>query len=928
MSPEDYQRASELFHEVFELEAGERARILRERAPAAEVLAEVKFMLGAADLDGFAEEDLGSANHLLLAATETETGWPDIGPYRVVGRIGEGAMGVVFQAEQQTPRRSVAIKVLRGAALGLADTRRFQREAELLGRLQHPGVAQIYESATLPSDQGGGTYIAMEFVDGKSIVDYVQWQRLDVLGRVRLLVELIHAVHHAHLRGVLHRDLKPSNVLVTNDGQIKVIDFGVARPLDADHDLTQPTQTGQVIGTLAYMSPEQVRGDISRIDARTDVYSLGVMAYELLGERLPHAMHEVTLTEVARLINDVDPVRLGTVAPGCRGDLELIVAKAMAKEPERRYQSAAALADDLERHLNYQPIEARPTSVAYQVRRFARRHRAIVGGALATLLAIVLGAAVAVKFAIENGELAAKERVARQQADQNAIEIVRRADPGRLLIAEQRAAELWPALPEIVPSMDRWLRMYGEPLRDNLPMHDEFLEELRAQALPYGEAERERDRKTHPLLAEIATLRAEMEGAQQKLDGTASAVPKLIGKSAERARSVIAACAEGIAELEIKAAKRHTWEFTDPEQQEQYDYMAKLVADLRAFLDSSDGLHASVLSRRERAMTITRQTISGDDAIAAWREVIADIRALPVYRGLELQPQIGMLPLRRDPRSGLWEFWHVASGERPQPNSDPAANNPWVLRPATGLILVLLPGGRANVGQQSEDADGPNYCAAAGHGEGPVREIEFAPLFVSKFELTLSQWFGATKNNPNTYSVEFRFFGKPPQPEPVTANTWWNPVESVSCDEVIDVLRQLDLSLPRVDEWEYAARAGTDDWWWPGDTVASLQGTGNLADGAVQKLGGPFEWRYEAELSDFWVAHAPAGTFKPNPFGLHDTIGNVWEWCADEPQVGYGIACGGSFQSPAAYAKVTIRNFRARDTRMQDIGVRPVRRIR
>lgn len=360
-----------------------------------------------------------------------------VGKFAIRGVLGSGGMGVVYLGEQASPQRRVAIKVMRWSADGTSAARRFEREAEMLARLQHPGIAQIFESGTTADGGRDATFIAMEYIEGSTLAEYVTRQQLSTPERVRILIELIRAIHHAHLRGVLHRDLKPSNVLVTSDGQVKVIDFGVARALDADEQASLATRTGQVIGTSAYMSPEQARGDVDAVDARTDIYALGVLAYEMLSGVLPLDLKDRTLTEVARIVNDVEPARLGSVSPECRGDLEVIVGKAMAKEPERRYQSAAALADDFERHLGHQPVEARPATVLYQLRRLARRHRAAVVGATATLLAILAGAAIAVHYAIRNAELASSEFEARTKADENAERASQLADQ-----ANQRAEEL------------------------------------------------------------------------------------------------------------------------------------------------------------------------------------------------------------------------------------------------------------------------------------------------------------------------------------------------------------------------------------------------------------------------------------------------------------------------------------------------------
>ncbi len=337
----------------------------------------------------------------------------EIGPYRILDTLGSGGMGVVYRGVQADPRREVAVKVLRGAWLTQEARRRFEREAAFLARLQHPGIAQVIELGRTENDD---PYLVLEYIDGRSLTTYAERGALDQSGRLRLLIELAEAVHHAHLRGVVHRDLKPGNVLVTADGQVKVIDFGVARALDDELLATRHTRADQVIGTLAYMAPEQLEGG-REVDARVDVYALGVLAYELLGGRLPLDLGGLALAEAARRVADVDPPRLGVTAPACRGDLEWIVGRALAKDPERRYASAAAFAADLRRFLAHETVEARPPTITYQLGKLARRHRGFVTGAGVALLAIVVGAGVAVDQALENKALADREAEARRDAE-------------------------------------------------------------------------------------------------------------------------------------------------------------------------------------------------------------------------------------------------------------------------------------------------------------------------------------------------------------------------------------------------------------------------------------------------------------------------------------------------------------------------------
>jgi len=222
--------------------------------------------------------------------------------------------------------------------------RRFDRETQVLGRLQHPGIAQIYDAGTTDPATGGQPYFAMECVDGRPITAHAAAASLTTDARLALLAEVCDAVHHAHQRGVIHRDLKPANILVDTAGQTKVLDFGIARVTDADIQATMQTDVGQLLGTLPYMSPEQVAGDVLDVDTRSDVYTLGVVLYQLLADRLPYEATGRALTEMARVIAEEEPASLRTLDRTLDGDVELIVRKALEKERTRRYQSAAELA--------------------------------------------------------------------------------------------------------------------------------------------------------------------------------------------------------------------------------------------------------------------------------------------------------------------------------------------------------------------------------------------------------------------------------------------------------------------------------------------------------------------------------------------------------------------------------------------------------
>ncbi|HED54536.1 MAG TPA: serine/threonine protein kinase, partial [Phycisphaerales bacterium] len=212
-----------------------------------------------------------------------------VGPYSIISKIGEGGMGVVYKATQDFPRRTVALKVIKPHMLTRRALERFRFETQILARLQHQGIAQIYDAGTTSSDMGDVPYFAMEYIRGTPLTEYARLRKLNLHDRLVLMQRIADAVHHAHTRGIVHRDIKPANILVTEDGQPKILDFGVARSIGSDLvDSGALTQFGQLIGTVPYMSPEQVAGDPDELDARSDIYSLGVVLYELLAGHLPY----------------------------------------------------------------------------------------------------------------------------------------------------------------------------------------------------------------------------------------------------------------------------------------------------------------------------------------------------------------------------------------------------------------------------------------------------------------------------------------------------------------------------------------------------------------------------------------------------------------------------------------------------------------
>ncbi len=813
-----------------------------------------------------------------------------IGPYRITGRLGLGGMGIVYSAEQETPRRNVALKVIHPLLATPNALRRFRQESEVLGRLHHPGIAQIFQAGTFDLGSGPQPYFAMELIEGLDLRTHADAKKLDVRGRLALIADVADAVHHAHGKGIVHRDLKPENVLVNGNGQTKVLDFGVAHTGEASSLLqTRITEAGKLIGTLAYMSPEQLSGQAHRVTPRSDIYSIGVIAYELIAGRLPHELAGLPVAAAVRLLSEHDAPPLGRSRPELRGDVDTIIARALQSDPARRYHSAAEFAADIRRHLNYVPITARPATTYYRVSRLIRRNRGLASGLSTAFATLTVGLILAVVLGLKlSAEASSVKRLSALQ------------DYGVLVDA---AEDLWPVHADQSAALKAWIEE-AEALVQELPRHRAKLMELRELALPQmteGPVETQEGR--------TASQQAVHEASDWRFPKT-------------------------------DAGRAARWWHAN---------LSKLITSLEGLQDEKSGLlssasdaaspeHGWSIPRRLAFVERLREDLAPGTAWSQrWENARKAIQDDPRYRGLDLKPQAGLVPIGPDPRSGLWEFSHMATGDEPERDE----NGELVLTEGMGAVLVLIPSATFWMGASNDPMAAHNYDRQATAFDGPEHEVSLSAYFLSKYEFTQAQWWRIAGNTSGLYMWRTKT-------RVDLTTTPMHPMVNLDWFIAKRHLEQVALTLPSEAQWEYGARAGTQTPWWTGQDRESLQdpSAANLADQAASRVklysAQGSDW---PELNDGFAIHAPIGTFAPNPFGLHEVHGNVSEWCLDghSGSVGFPstkldpvspwegtanrIARGASFLGRAFDARISVRSLTPPLQKIDFLGVRPARAI-
>ena len=795
--------------------------------------------------------ELGTEVERPESAKEIHQDWTPAG-YDVIGEIHRGGQGVVYEAVQHSTGRHVALKLLRSDRLdSKRATLRFEREFELVKELEHPNIVRLYDGGR----EGVRRWFTMPYIQGQHLDAWRDLAKPSHEEVLALFADLCRAVNYAHQRGVIHRDLKPRNIMVGEDGVPHILDFGVARGLSTDDQLTA---NEEFAGTLPYASPEQLRGDPSQLDIRADVYSLGVILYQLLCG--VHPFHGVlSLQRMVESIASVEAPPPSSHDATIHPDLDAIVARAMAKEAPRRYPSAASLLEDVERHRAGEPVEARKGARFYVVGKTLRRYRVAVS--LVLLVIATLASSAWMNNRLWRSALVDRNRArdAEAEAERKRGE-VERALSDRRSLADikisrtliQQADRIFPVSESIVKRCDDWIAEASRVVARR-ESHAEKLRQLRLRAMPYGEAER---RRQHPLICEEID---ELRRLLRRLE-TAHETPAR-NAAIEEAKA-------GIQELEDDLQRARVWRYGDPELAWMDEVLTELLSSIRIL----DTLLGEMRERGQRARTLRQRSIV--EAREAWEACIESLGEDPRFANFELVPQEGLLPLMKNEDSGLWEFWYLESGGRPQPRADGLG---YEAHEDMGIVLVLLPGKRFVMGirppRPGEEVGHANVDPVARDQDGPPHEVDLDPFFISKFELTRGQWLRMREEAPET---RYRTgFGRPQD----LSNR--HPIGNIDWFQADEVLAQLGLSLPTEAQWEYACRAGTTTRFYCGDYLADLQGHANVFDAGQFASGNILSMRPTPGIDDGYRYLAPVGSFQPNPWGLHDMIGNAREWCQD-----------------------------------------------
>jgi len=805
-----------------------------------------------------------------------------IGPYRIVEELGRGGQGLVYLAEDTRRRRRVALKVLTswGAATEQV-VERFRREAAIASRLEHPGICTVYETGTAQ----GVPYMAMRLVEGESLSRRIAAASADPDTATASFVELDTDVVDTEADA-------PSSDTSARTTQAEILRIATlmeaaARALHAAHEagvIHRDIKPGNIMVTpdgdpvlLDFGLARETDGDDVSLTRTGDLF--GTPAY-MAPEQL--------LAKRIRVDRRADVWALGVTL------FECLCLKRPFDAPTREGLYQQILYKD--------PPDLRTLNKS-----------------------IPKDLAVIVQTATD------KDRDRRYQTALDLAEDLRRfrtfepiqAKPVGQLTKLVRWTQRNPAVATLTAAL--FLAM-ATGLIWIWSQRTELQAKTREAEANLAEWERLADGRR------LDDLVAEAEGSSSAYDRWVTRAQALTTKLPQHGAALEALRAEG-----SKAPEGDSWSFNDEGDQLRHDKLRDLVAGLQALAGEPSPTTVTLAGLKQKQVLFEAQRNP-----AAWQRCRDDVaRGDSPYKGLKLKPIPGLAPLGRDRDSGLWEFWHVDSGERPQWEGEPFGLGKVKLHAdsgAEGLVMVLIPGGTFRMGAMKPDEDhpagSPNVDADAGPDEGPVHDVTLDPYLISKYEVTQGQWMRRMGENPSMFR---------PGGELLDATQRW-PVEQVTWTRCVEACRRWGLSLPTESQWERACRGGTTTRFSTGDDLESLTGHANINAAASVRAG--HTGTLQREFDDGFINLAPVGALKPNPFGLHDVHGNVREWCLDgylgygeeEPRAGDGLRGlvqgarlrvfrGGSFRSVARFARSADRVGVVPGGADSRLGLRPARRI-
>jgi serine/threonine protein kinase/formylglycine-generating enzyme required for sulfatase activity len=802
--------------------------------------------------------------------------------YDLGSEIGHGGMGLVRAAWDGNLRRKVAMKVVRrleGAQAGRETPsservrllHRFLREARIAGQLAHPGIVPVHELGRLPN---GTMYFTMPVVHGSDLDEVFAWslrgQRDWSIPRaLGILLRVCETLAYAHQRGVIHRDLKPDNVMVGAFGETYVLDWGLAKVLGSPTWLDDAPSKADERDEPAIDPGE----DVALTHEGAAMGSASFMAPEQAAGKVAAVGPMVDVYAAGALLYTLLAGRRPYQNSQQSRTREQVIAAVLAGPPPKLAELApgqpAELVAIVQKAMAREPAQRYSSmeDMAQDLRAFLE-NRVVRAHRTGALIELW-------KWVQRNRAVAAATAV-------TTLAVVGALAWNAEVQAASRRAVLLSADVSLLP----YLHSQAETL---WPAHPDMLPAMDAWLIQAAELS-----ERSPLHeAQLAAIESRAEESGQ--DGMQR--------------------------------------FAHPDDRIAYEKQTGLVNGLRRLADENKGRMREVRERRSFAASVEEQTISGAPARRLWEEAgrsIADPDQCPLYRGLLLGPQLGLVPLGRDPSSGLWEFAHLQTGEIPER----APDGELLLTQDTGLVFVLLPGGEFLMGAQAQEETKANYMPFANPSDGPVQAIVLRPFFLSKYEMTQAQWVRVRGANPAIY--------EPAATEKDASVGLLHPVENVTWYAASETVRRLALSLPTEAQWEYAARAGTSTCWWTGSEAGSLEGAENLVDRTAREAG--IDWLPAEAWADGYFVHAPVHALRPNPFGLYAMLGNVSEWCLDRwgslelpTREGDGLrltdgvlACalrGGNFATSASGATAVARSSYTPEVSDYNCGLRPARAV-